>query len=149
MPAVQPHEGHIPDLWLPPSQPERAAYAETLSDSLSPWFQAGGGIGRKLVALSDDLSVLRLRLDGCATYSEDHDEEIDTVLEDLSTHLRRPLGLNLQLMPDLRVFVGESLFLVKPMQRRFWLRATALADADSIALDFQQAVTARRHRGAR
>ena len=51
-------------------------------------------------------------------------------------------------MPDLRVFVGNCLYLIKPMQTRFWLRSTALADADGIALDLQQAATAPQQRGA-
>jgi hypothetical protein len=61
------------------------------------------------------------------------------VLGRLSEHINQSLDGNFQVMPDLRVFVGESLFLIKPMQMRFWLRSTALADADAIALDLQQA----------
>jgi hypothetical protein len=34
------------------------------------------------------------------------------------------------------------------MQMRFWLRSTALADADGIALDLQQATAAPQQRGA-
>ena len=30
--------------------------------------------------------------------------------------------------------------MIKPMQLRFWLRATALADADAIAMDLQDAM---------
>ena len=144
MPALQPHDGYVPDIWLPPSQSERALYADTLADSLSPWFQ-GKMINRRLLALGADLAVLRLRLNGSSSYTEDHDGRISTILQDLSTHIHQPLDGNFQLMPDLRVFVGDSLYLIKPMQRRFWLRATALADADGIALDLQQSVSAQRH----
>jgi hypothetical protein len=43
-------------------------------------------------------------------------------------------------MPDLRVFIGKNLYLVKPMQRRFWLQSTALSDGDAIAADLQQSI---------
>jgi hypothetical protein len=43
-------------------------------------------------------------------------------------------------MPDIRVFIGKNLYLIKPMQQRFWLRSSALADADAIAMDLQNAV---------
>jgi hypothetical protein len=100
------------------------------------------------MAKSADLAVLRLRLSGGGDYSEDQHGELSAVLEELSANIHQPLDGNFQLLPDLRVFVGESLYLIKPMQRRFWLRATALADADGIALELQQAVTSKQRRSA-
>jgi hypothetical protein len=55
-------------------------------------------------------------------------------------HIHQPIAGNFQLMPDLRLYIDKDLYLVKPMQRRFWLRSTALADADAIAEDLQQAI---------
>lgn len=139
LPALQPHEGHFPRLWDAPDAGERAKYAQTLSASLSDWFSEEG-IDTHLVAKGADLAILRLRLGGREAYAEDADAELASVLEELSKHIHRPLDGNFQLMPDLRVFVGDCLYLIKPMQLRFWLRSTALADADEIALDLQQAV---------
>ncbi|MCU7967117.1 MAG: hypothetical protein KZQ74_07975 [gamma proteobacterium symbiont of Bathyaustriella thionipta] len=42
---------------------------------------------------------------------------------------------NFQLIPDLRIFIDDILYIVKPRKRRFWLGSTALADADAIASD--------------
>jgi hypothetical protein len=148
IPALQPHEGQTPSLWLAPDEGERAAYARALAGSLNDWFRGQGGISAKLLARSADLAVLRLQLNGGDGYSEDRHGELSSILEVLSAHIHQPLDGNFQLMPDVRVFVGESLYLIKPMQRRFWLRATALADADGIALDLQQAVTKKRRRSA-
>lgn len=142
LPALQPHEGHFPRLWDAPDADERAKYAQTLSASLSDWFSEEG-IDTRLVSKGADLGILRLRLGGREAYAEDTDAELGSVLEELSKHIHRPLDGNFQLMPDLRVFVGECLYLIKPMQLRFWLRSTALADADEIALDLQQAVNPR------
>lgn len=147
LPALQPHEGHFPKLWGAPDEPQRAQYAHTLSASLADWFK-GKKIDVRLVARGADLAILRLHLGGHEDYAEDAAGELSDVLEQLGTHIHRPLDGNFQLMPDLRVFVGECLYLIKPMQMRFWLRSTALADADGIALDLQQATTAPQQRGA-
>ena len=137
IPALQPHEGHFPALWGAPDRAQRAIYAGTLAASLADWF-SGQGIGTRLMACSPDLSVLRLRLGDDSDYEEDENGELTTVLGKLHEHINQPIDGNFQVMPDLRVFAGESLYLIKPMQLRFWLRSTALADADEIALELQQ-----------
>lgn len=147
LPALQPHEGHFPKLWGAPDEEQRAQYAHTLATSLADWFK-GKKIDARLVARGADLAILRLHLGGHEDYAEDAAGELSDVLEQLAAHIHRPLDGNFQLMPDMRVFVGECLYLIKPMQMRFWLRSTALADADSIALDLQQAATLPRQRGA-
>jgi hypothetical protein len=67
-------------------------------------------------------------------YTEVGGDSLAEVLSAISEHIRQPLDGNFQLVPDLRIFVG------KPMQQRFWLKSTALADADAIAMDLQDAV---------
>lgn len=147
LPALQPREGHFPKLWGAPDEPQRAQYARTLSASLADWFN-GKKIDARLMARGADLAILRLRLGGQEDYAEDADGELSAVLEQLAEHIQRPLDGNFQLIPDLRVFVGDCLYLIKPMQMRFWLRSTALADADRIALDLQQAIAGPNQRGA-
>ncbi|PKP94909.1 MAG: N-6 DNA methylase [Alphaproteobacteria bacterium HGW-Alphaproteobacteria-16] len=144
IPAIQPHEGASPGLWKPPLEDQRRAYAETLAESLRGWLLDGGSVGTKLVARSVDLAILRITLEHESSYSEDDSASLTDVLGYLSEHINQPLDGNFQLIPDLRVFVGDSLYLIKPMQMRFWLRAAALADADSIAMDLQDAITIQR-----
>lgn len=147
IPAVQPHEGNYPDLWKAPTGNDRRAYAATLIASVSNWLRNDGTVSARLEACSADLGILRLSLDGVSTtYTEAGDGSLADVLSHISEHLRQPLDGNFQLMPDLRVFVGNDLYLIKPMQLRFWLRATALADADAIAMDLQDAVAFERRR---
>ena len=148
MPALQPHEGHFPPLWGSPDRPQRSTYAQTLAASLASWFRGRGGIGTRLLARSADLAVLRLRLGDDSDYEEDDDGELTAVLGKLRDHISQPIDGNFQVMPDLRVFAGESLYLIKPMQLRFWLRSTALADADAIALELQQLMEPPRRRSA-
>lgn len=141
IPALQPHEGQIPALWQAPDATQRALYANTLCRSLAPWFHSGNAVGARLTAISADLAILQLKLGSDSEYTEDLQGDFGAVLEKLATHIHQRLDGNFQLMPNVRVFVGASLYLIKPMQLRFWLRTAALADADEIALDLQQAIT--------
>ena len=140
LPALQPNEGAFPKLWGAPDKLQREQYALTLTSSLVNWFEVSE-ISARLVARSADLAILRLHLGNQEKYFEDETSKLRDIIERLSAHIQRPLDGNFQLMPDFRVFVGNYLYLIKPMQTRFWLRSTALADADGIALDLQQAVS--------
>jgi len=141
IPAVQPHEGSYPDLWKAPAKKDRQAYAMTLVSGISSWLRHDSAITARLEACSTDLGILCLMLNGVSgTYSETRNGSFADVLSSISEHIRQPLDGNFQLMPKLRVFVGSRLYLIKPMQLRFWLRSTALADSDAIAMDLQDAV---------
>lgn len=140
LPAVQPHQGSFPAIWKTVTGSERKLYAETLVEGLQPWFDEGRAVNVRLEAHNTDLAVLRLTL--CsqkerAEYKERSDNAVREVLEKLFEHIHHPLPGNFQLLPDFRVFDGKHLYLIKPKQRRFWLRAAALADAGAIALDLQ------------
>lgn len=143
LPAVQPHQGSFPDLWKSPTEAERREYAMTLIRSVNDWLQAGNHIRASLEAKNADIGVLRLVLNG-TVHRQSYDEDGGVLLGDallrVAQHIHHPIAGNFQLMPDLRVFVGKNLYLVKPMQRRFWLRSTALSDADAIAADLQHAI---------
>ena len=114
---------------------------------MAEWFDPGSTIGVELKARNDDLAVLRLTLeDGRKKigYTEEDDRSVGGVLANLFEHIHQPLPGNFQLIPDFRIFVGNDLYLVKPARRRFWLKSAALADADAIALDLQDAVARNR-----
>lgn len=152
LPAVQPHQGSFPAIWKTVTESERKLYAETLVEGLRPWFEGDRAVNVRLEAHNADLAILRLTL--CsqrerAEYKECNDNAVREVLEKLFDHIHHPLPGNFQLLPDFRVFDGKHLYLVKPKQRRFWLRAAALADAGAIALDLQHyAGSPKRRSGA-
>lgn len=143
IPAVQPREGSYPEIWKAPTESERQQYATTLVKSVGDWLKDGCSVGACLEAKSADLGILRLTLDGTdepALYKEHKATSPVEALARISAHIHQPLDGNFQLIPDLRVFVEKSLYLIKPMQRRFWLKSAALADADAIAMDLQDAI---------
>ena len=150
IPAIQPNHGTYPDLWKPADGGDRQGYADTLAQRMEQWFEQDDAIGINLEARNRDLAVVRLTLGEVGkvpTYFEEDKKTISEVLTDLYTHIHQSLPGNFQLMPDFRLFVDNSLYLVKPTRKRFWLRTSALADADAIALDLHDAVRLRRSRG--
>lgn len=143
IPAVQPHQGSFPELWKPPTEIERCKYAATLMKNVRDWLRPDTSLYAKLEASNADLSVLRLSFNGGAKqtpYAEDNKALVSDALAKIMQHIHQPMAGNFQLMPDLRLFINKDLYLVKPMQRRFWLQSTALADADAIAADLQHAI---------
>ena len=142
IPNVQPHRGASVDLWRAADRSDRESYAGTLVGSLSPWFDENAAINVALEARNDDLALLRLRLvdrAGREPYREENVHQVGDALRRLAGHIDIPLPGNFQLVPDFRLFAGDSLYLVKPLQRRFWLRSAAIADADAVAADLQDA----------
>ena len=147
IPSVQPRRSRLPDIWEPANREDRQSYADTLIRSMAEWFDPDCTIGIRLEARNDDLAVLRLTLEEGrrqAGYAEEDDGSVGDALAKLSEHVHQPLPGNFQLMPDFRIFAGNHLYLVKPARRRFWLRSAALADADAIALDLQDAAARNR-----
>ena len=143
LPAVQPHQGSFPELWKAPTQVERHQYAASLINSVNDWLQSGTQLHASLEASNADLGVLRLSFNDNEqqeNYFEKANGLVNEALSKIVQHIYQPIAGNFQLMPDLRIFIEKDLYLVKPMQRRFWLRSTALADADAIAGDLQQAI---------
>ena len=147
IPSIQPRRSQFPDIWKPADRDDRQSYADALIGSMAAWLDPGCTIGVELQARNDDLAVLRLTVeDGRKKvgYTEKDDRSVGRVLAKLFEHIHQPLSGNFQLIPDFRIFVGNHLYLVKPARRRFWLKSAALADADAIALDLQDAVARNR-----
>lgn len=140
LPAVQPRRGSVPKIWKTTNEKDRSEYAKALVRALSNWFSSDQVVNVSLEAHNKDLAILRLSLrprNMEAPYTERGDPEIRKVLAQLFSNIHYPLPGNFQLMPDFRIFQGNDLYLVKPMQKRFWLRSSALADAHNVAIDLQ------------
>lgn len=147
IPAMQPREGTSPPLWRRCERPDRDAYAEVLARALQGWLLADTRVDVALVGIGADLAVLRLRLVPASNQPFLYEEASAKILEtEMSNVLARiwevlPTSLpgNFQVIPDLRVFLDGDMYLVKPRQLRYWLRSSALADADEIAADLHGA----------
>ena len=143
IPSVQPPAARFVDLWSPARPEDRETYASTLTSSIAQWISNDRAVRVELEARNKDLALLHLRLverQDWKKYREQNDEAVGAALARLGARMDVPLPGNFQLVPDFRLFVGRSLYLVKPLQRRFWLRSAAIADADAIAMELQHAV---------
>ena len=142
IPNAQPSKGSSVALWRKPGQPDREAYGRTLSESLSPWFDDNAAVNVALEAHNEDVALMRLHLvdrESQMPYQERSDQAVGEALHRLSQRLNVQLPGNFQLVPDFRLFDGDSLYIVKPLQRRFWLRSAAIADADALATELHDA----------
>ena len=149
IPAVQPSRGSFPDIWKPSDSNDRKEYVSTLVGNITDWLDSDYTVGARLEAYNKDLAVLCLSLregQNQSAYVENADTFVGEALSNLLEHIHQPLPGNFQLMPDFRVFIDKNLYLVKPVQKRFWLRSAALADADAIALDLQDVIERRSKR---
>ena len=143
IPGVQPHKGGSVDLWRSAGPEEREVYVSTLTRSMSQWFDDDTAICVTLEARNDDLALVHLRLverQEWKRYKEQNDRAVGAALGRLAANMDVPLPGNFQLVPDFRLFIGKSLYLVKPLHRRFWLRSAAIADADAMAMELHDAV---------
>ena len=150
LPSVQPHRGSFPKIWKTTTEDGRTQYAQALVRALGDWFGGDQVVNVRLEAHNSNLAVLRLKLSLSskkAPYTERGDPAVRELLAKLFSSMQQPLPGNFQLMPDFRIFQGSNLYLVKPMQRRFWLRSSALADAHSVALDLQDHTGPPKRRG--
>ena len=143
IPSIQPHPGASIDLCRPASQTDREVYTSTLVASMSDWFDKTVAINAVLEARNDDLALLHLQLVDAgsgAPYKEQDGRAVGEAIGRLCAQMQVPLPGNFQLVPDFRFFTGKSLRLVKPLQRRFWLRSAAIADADALAMELHDAL---------
>lgn len=146
IPAIHPHQSSFPNIWKPSNYGDRQNYALTLIQNMADWFEGDWTVGARLIAHNNDLALLRLSLQatvGEPEYVEDNDVSVGDALANLSNRINQPLVGNFQLLPDFRLFIGNELYLVKPLQKRFWLSSAAIADADAIALDLNDIVKPR------
>tara|TARA_R110001592_G_scaffold319724_4_gene597507 strand:- start:782 stop:3844 length:3063 start_codon:yes stop_codon:yes gene_type:complete len=140
IPSMQPRANSkkLPILWRNTTEMEWQFYAESLSAALGSWINKPFRAVTEFVGASQDLVVLGVHLTDSInrpSFSVSKNTDIDNVLSKIWHSLPAELPGNFQLIPDLRVFIDDVLYIVKPRKKRFWLGSTALADADAIASD--------------
>ena len=140
IPSMQPNAGSktVPSLWMDTSEKDWRAYSENLSVALSKWLEEPYQAVSELVGTSSDLVVIGVRITNEKNgkmFSVRNHNELDTVLQKIWQSLPEGISSNFQLIPDLRIFFDDVLYMVKPRKKRFWLGSAALADADAIAAD--------------
>ncbi|MFM6269082.1 MAG: class I SAM-dependent DNA methyltransferase [Dolichospermum sp.] len=62
-------------------------------------------------------------------------EDLITVLQSIAKQLPPQLGDRVFTRRNLKVYVGENIYIIKPRQLRYWSRSAGLNDADSVLLE--------------
>ncbi|MHB1785267.1 MAG: N-6 DNA methylase [Acidimicrobiales bacterium] len=115
----------------------RERYKETLCRTLNGWAEGGPYRVKGTVRFSDESGVgvvilERLRTDAAENVEEPHSEDLIPLLSHLQEAFKRQLG-SIEMVRGLKVFDPTRLYIVKPLNQRFWTDTAALNDADEVA----------------
>ena len=137
VPALQPRRSAVPKIWRQPDPTQRREYADALINALADWMEPDTRVAATLIARNQDIAVIRLRL--CSQkdrveYAESPGD-VGAALTRIAEAATETLPGNLQQVPDLRVYDGDDLYMVKPNKLRFWTRTAARVDTEEIVVD--------------
>lgn len=140
IPSMQPrlNSKQIPNLWKETSERDWKAYSKYLVNALNNWLEKPVTAYAGLVGATSDVVIMSVSLkhgSSSDTVVENRNVDVDKAMSKVWKELPEQLPGNFQLIPDLRIFMDDVLYIVKPRKRRFWLSSTAFADADAIASD--------------
>jgi len=136
IPSMQPAKDKITRLMDQAGPQDRKEYANTLLIALGGWMRPETSVaGRLMEGTSQSIIELRLVDQRMDLQIDTQHGSLENTLREILRHLPVTSSRNIELHPDLKIFIGDFLYLVKPTSKRYWLRATALNDADQIAGD--------------
>jgi hypothetical protein len=139
IPSMQPRRGTDTALLRGVGKQDELDYATTLIATLQRWVKGTKRLQATLLGGQSPWRAIQLRFtENAPTQPVVIDqnsaaliEAIHQFMSALPAHHTR----NFYFASKLKVFVGDTLILVKPLDSRFWLRTVALNDADEIAAD--------------
>ena len=139
LPSIQPKLNKIPVLWQSAIHDDFVAYADMLVDRMNHWLKQNHYVRVALMGQTADLAIIRVQLHSKKQRNIDFLSDtkgLHEILKKLWERLsEQNLSSNIHHLPDMRLFLDDSLYIIKPRNLRFWLRTTALADADNLAGD--------------
>jgi len=140
IPSMQPHvrSKKAPSLWADTKEEDWEYYSKCLTFSLDSWLEKPFRATSNLVGVSADLVVIGVHLTDDPdkpSFLKNKKQSSSDILSQIWRSLPKEMPGNFQMIPDLRIFIDDVLYIVKPRKKRFWLGAAALADADAIASD--------------
>jgi hypothetical protein len=117
-------------------------YAQHVIDVIQPFLETRKK--RRLVAdiLDVDAPVRVVRFtivaasrDVRPSVAVEKAKDLTKVLQEVAENLDEQIALGIHTRRHLRVYSGDSIYVAKPSQRRFWTRSAGLTDGDSILND--------------
>ena len=131
-----------------PTAAEIRGYAAAFLAGANPWLRRGGltAFSAQIVRVSPAaaLRVIRFVQDGRAELRETTaTEPLRDLLEAIGQRLHLSVTAQLTVARELRIYVDNEIFIVKPAAARYWTECAGLADADSCLGDLLVADTDR------
>ena len=117
-------------------------YAKYVIDVIQPFLETRKK--RRIVAdvldVDAPLRVVRFTIvatsqNGRPSVATEKVADLSQVLHEVAKNLDEQIALGIHTRRHLRVYSGDSIYVVKPSQRRFWTRSAGLTDGDSILKD--------------
>ena len=111
---------------------------KTLQNSFSRNFTAvifQGDAPLRVVALQPDNS----HQSSFQVAVEQSQQKLDAILRDVDQLLTEQQSPGVFIQRIARVYIGHTIYLIKPDQKRYWTRSLALRDADEMYVDVMKA----------
>ena len=124
---------------LETSEPlHRSEYLSLLLEALNTWIRRSGKhiVGKLTISSVSRLGIVSLaRIHESILHPnqiEEASELVDEILNRITNYLPTEMR-SLRIMRNIKVFDGNELHILKPLERRYWTKTSALNDADEIA----------------
>jgi len=69
---------------------------------------------------------------------EESEHALEQALSKVNGYLAEQLSQNVFILRNVRAYIGKTVYIIKPDQRRHWTRSNALRDADEIYSDIME-----------
>ncbi|MDR2891919.1 MAG: SAM-dependent methyltransferase [Deltaproteobacteria bacterium] len=136
--AAYPGKSDRPALWEPTSTERLSMYCATLSQSLTDSLKYNYKATAKVVSYTREFGLIKISL---REKNRDINDIINSSNEENMTPLykvnafQKMISKNIYLLRKFFFFIGDDIFMIKPIQLRFWLTESAYRDAEEL-LDY-------------
>ena len=141
LPSIQPRAKKTPPLWEKAGRNHFQEYVTTLTATLTDWLKPSNYLSATLISDHPDLAVVSLKIQTTPPKQSfiitETAQAFKAALARINSRLKLQISPNFHLIPDLRIFIDDTLYLIKPKALRYWIKSAALNDADAVIADLQ------------
>lgn len=141
IPASQPHQNTFPQLWAATNFNQREKYSHRLVQELRHWLEPNCDVSIELKGKNQDFALLEISLINSHMKSDisycENNSDMKSLIDNIVNSAKYELPGNFNLIPDLKIFIENKLYLIKPLQLSHWMESSAIEDANSISLELQ------------
>lgn len=120
---------------------EMQTYGRYISQSINEFLKFGSQMATWVstfpVRANTPLNIIALRLnnENEAGHVEMSNDNLDILLKEISAYTYRQYAESIYYRKYVKYYVGDTTYIIKPNEKRFWSRSLAMNDADEIIAD--------------